>query len=255
MNKKTSDIIVINKPIGLTPMQAIIDFKKKNKEYIKESISHAGKLDPLAEGLLLLVTGKKTFKLKKFLRLEKEYQAKILFGISTDSFDIQGIPKSSNYQDIDKEKISEIISSFMGEYEQEIPVFSGKKVNRRPLFYYARMDKLSEIKIPVQKVLIKNITLDYISKIDNENLLKDIIRKINSLTGDFRQDEIRKAWRNLLTKEKKDYITIDITVTCSSGTYIRGLAKDIGKKLGTEAILLGLKRTRIGKFTLRDVTK
>jgi len=252
MDKSTSKIFQVYKPVGITPAQLIDIFREKFPEYKKISISHAGKLDPLAEGLMILLTGNLTKQknFKKYLNLDKEYQAKILFGFSTDSYDIQGIPKKGNNQEIDIEKLKQELKKLNGIYEQEIPVFSGRKVNGKPLYYYARNNKLNQIKIPKEEVEIK-ITFNNIEKISSQNFLKEIIRKINLLNGDFRQEEIKNKWKEFLNKENKEYLILNLTIKCSSGTYIRSIANDLGKKFNS-AILFDLIRTKIDNFKLED---
>jgi tRNA pseudouridine55 synthase len=256
MNKSTSDVINLYKPAGLTPAQTIDEFRKINKKYNSESISHAGRLDPLAEGVLLLVTGKKTQEqnLRKFMKLDKEYMAKIFFGFSTDSYDIQGIAKKSEikYSDIDLEGLKQRILSLKGEYEHEIPGFSGRMVNGKPLHYYARNNRLDEIKLPKEKVLIKDIDVEKIEKIKGRDLLKQILQRINLLNGDFRQEEIKKKWQELLKNEdESEYLVLEVLISCSSGTYIRSIVNDIGKNFGT-GVLLNLIRTKVGDFSFKD---
>ncbi|MDP2926082.1 MAG: hypothetical protein Q8N99_06930 [Nanoarchaeota archaeon] len=261
MNKSTSDIIPFYKPVGLTPAQAIDDFRRKNPKYRNEAISHAGKLDPLAQGLLLLVTGRLTLQknLKKFLKLDKVYNARILFGIKSDSYDIQGVPLISRTDmnkniEIDLEKLKSKILSLKGEYLQELPVFSGRKVNGKPLYYYARKNLLDKINIPKEKVEIKDIKINKIFKISSEELLKQIINKIDLLDGDFRQDEIKEKWKILFKDIKRDFLVIDVTISCSSGTYIRSLANNLGKEY-SGGLLIELLRQKIGNYDLGDVKR
>jgi len=255
MDKSISEAIPIYKPIGLTPAQAIDIFRKENPKYKHQAISHAGKLDPLAEGLLLLVTGKFTTpkNLKRYLNLDKEYKAKILFGFSTDSYDIQGIPIKGDNLEINQEQLLKTIEKIKGEQFQSTPPFSGRKINGKPLYYYARKNKLNEITIPKQKIIIKKIEASNLSKINNKQLLQEITNKINLLEGDFRQEEIMKKWKELLKKDNEFY-TLDLLVQCSSGTYIRSIANDLGEKFN-KAILLNLVRTKIGNFSIYDSIK
>ena len=255
MDKSSSDTIPIYKPLGLTPAQAIDIFRKENPKYKNQAISHAGKLDPLAEGLLLLVTGKLTTpkNLKRYLNLSKEYKAKILFGFSTDSYDIQGIPVKGEKMKIDQTTLLQEIEKLKGEHLQSTPPFSGRKVNGKPLYYYARKNKLNEITIPKQKIIIKKIEASNFSTIGNKQLLEEIIKKINLLEGDFRQEEILTKWKELL-KENQEFYTIDILVQCSSGTYIRSIANDLGEKFN-KGILLGLVRNKIGEFSISHSMK
>lgn len=248
-------ILCINKPLGKTPIQAIDMLRGKYPQYRNINISHAGKLDPMAEGVLLLVTNPNTQILKENMKLDKVYRAKILFGFSSDSYDIQGIPEldpNLNF-DLDNEKIRPAVEGFRGSYMQETPVFSGRKVKGKPLYYYARKGKLSKIEIPKVKVYIKDISINSIDKISKFDLKKQVINKINLLSGDFRQEEIIGKWTELLDKVSiKEFKVIDVTIICSSGTYIRAIANDLGKKLDSKALLLGLIRLKVGDYFLKD---
>lgn len=244
-------LLNVYKRIGLTPFQLIQEFKKKFRQYKDIPISHAGKLDPLAEGVMFLVCGKEIKNLKKYMGVDKTYKAKILFGLSSDSYDIQGIGTKNN-RTIDTEKLKKEIESLRGEYLQELPVFSGRIVNKKPLFYWARTNQLDKIEIPKEKVMIYDINLNKISKINSNEVLKEINYKINLLNGDFRQKEIIETWNKILEKNNEDFIVADVTINCSSGTYIRSIANDLGKRMGTYAILLNLIRTRVDKFNIKD---
>jgi len=242
-------IINLFKKVGETPLQTIERFKEKNLRYKGIKMGYAGKLDPMAEGVLLVLIGKEGKKIYEYTVLDKEYQAKILFGISTDTYDILGIPKiksgkSKESEDRDISELKKRIKGLKGNYEQEIPVFSAKFVK------YARKKK--KIDLPKKLIKIKNIKLNSIFSINSSKLLKEIIRKISLLEGDFRQDEILKEWKKILDNEKKaDYFVVDVTIVCSSGTYIRAIANDLGKDFGG-GILLNLLRTRVGRFDLRE---
>jgi tRNA pseudouridine55 synthase len=247
--------INIYKPVSLTPKQAIERFKETHQEYKKVSISHAGRLDPLAEGVLPLVIGKETKNLKKYLHLDKEYNAKILFGISTDTYDLLGMPKPGKTK-LNIAQLKKLIKDIRGEYLQKLPPYSSRRIKGKPLLYYAQKNQLSEIEIPEEKVKIKKIRINFFHTLSGKNLLKEVVKKISSLEGDFMQKERIKAWKKLLGKNQKTKYTVaDITIRCSSGTYIRSIAEDLGQKIGTEAVLLKLKRTSVGKFKIKDSLK
>jgi len=187
------------------------------------------------------------------MKLDKEYQAQILFGFLSDSYDILGLPKK-NLKQIDIKQLKKTIKQLKGPYVQEIPPYSSLRIKRKPLFYYARTNQLDNIEIPKKTITIKQITINSIHTITANRLLKQIKNKINKLKGDFRQDIILKQWQNLLTKKQDNnekYIIADITISCSSGTYVRAIANDLGKKFGS-ALLLNLIRTRVGKYSIKD---
>lgn len=270
-------VINLYKPSGMTPLQALEKFRENNPTYCGKKISYPGRLDPIAEGVLILLVGDENKKMKDYMKLDKEYVAEIVLGFETDSHDILGMPKRGERKDIntgislnplpyeipvpktsngsqevfDIKYLKKKIKSFKGSYDMEVPVYSSIKVNGRALFSYARKNKLGEIEIPQIKVKIKNIQIDYIYEITGKKLLKEIIRKIDLVKGDFRQEEIKMRWKLLLENSDEKFKVIKIFVRCSSGTYIRALARDIGKEFGG-GVLLSLKRTKVGKFCVKD---
>ncbi len=240
-------IINLYKPIGLTPLEAIIKFKQRNSEYKNKKTSYPGRLDPMAEGVLLVLIGDENKKMKDYMKLDKEYLAEILFGFFSDSHDILGIPNKREKVIIEIKKLKKKIKNLKGTYNQKIPVYSSFKIKGKPLFYYARNNKLNEIEIPEIKVKIKNIKIEDIYEISSSRLLKEITKKIDLVKGDFRQSIIKKEWNYLLNREKEKFIVIKVLINCSSGTYIRAIADDLGKDFGG-GILFNLKRTKVGKF-------
>jgi len=179
----------------------------------KMKVGHAGTLDPLATGLLLLCTGKATKKIESIQHKEKEYIATLKLGATTPSFDMETEEDSTqSYEHVTMEMLQDALSGLKGETEQVPPVFSAVKVNGRRAFEYARNNE--ELKLQPKKIVIHTITV-----------------------------------------EAFDLPHITIRVTCSKGTYIRALARDIGEKLNCGAYLTSLKRTRIGEYKVDDAVK
>jgi len=242
-------VINLYKPVGMTPLQAIERFRVENPEYKGVKIGYAGRLDPMAEGVLILLIGDENKKINEYFKLGKEYKAEILFGFSSDSYDVLGLVKKGENV-FDFEVLKKEIEKIKGEYEQTLPIYSSYKIKGKPLFYYARENRLSEIDIPKNKVCVKKIKIDFVKKIGSDELLKKIVRKIDLVNGDFRQEAVKKVWKRLLVRDEK-YFVVGLTVKCSSGTYIRAIANDFGLKIGCGGILLNLIRTKVGKFKIK----
>ena len=188
------------------------------------------------------------------MKLPKEYRAQILFNFRTDTYDILGIPKFKKGI-INKEEIKKMIKSFVGKYNQTIPPYSSYKIKGKPLFYHARNKTLPK-QLPQKMVQIKNIKINSINTLTANKLLKQITIKVSKLEGDFRQEEILDKWSEMLDgKEKWRFIVLDVTIGCSSGTYIRAIAHHLGQKLQTGAILLNLIRTKVGRYEVKDSIK
>jgi len=248
-------LIVLYKPVGLTPLQAVEIFKNQNLEYKNKKISYPGRLDPMAEGILILLVGNENKKIVQYMKLDKEYSAQILFGFSTDSYDILGLPEKSNKDYPEIRELKKQIKNLKGNYIQKLPAFSSYKIKGKSLFYYARNNLLDNIEIPERSVKIKQIKINSIYTITGNRLLKQINKKIDLLQGDFRQKQIKKKWEEVIGKDKEGkYLVTDLTISCGSGTYIRAIANDLGKKFNS-ALLINLIRTRVGKFSLKEAVR
>ncbi|MBS3093685.1 hypothetical protein J4456_03855 [Candidatus Pacearchaeota archaeon] len=244
-------VININKPVGMTPLEAIHAFKEKNPHYRGKKMSYPGRLDPMAEGALILLVDEENKKMTQYMKLDKEYEAEILFGIETDSHDILGMPRKNGPVEINERALKKKIKSFVGDYDQEAPVYSSIRVKGKALLNYARRGTLEGLTIPKFTVTIKKIVIDGTYTISAVRLLKEIIRKIDLVQGDFRQEMIKNAWRLLLENSEEKYAAAKIIVSCTSGMYIRALARDVGKDFGG-GMLMSLKRTRVGKYYIRE---
>ena len=249
-------IILLNKKEGETPLEALEYFRQKNiLKYKDIKMTYAGRLDPMASGLLLILAGEETKFKEKYLKLDKEYDFQILFGFSTDTYDILGKVTKNYKLSITnhelKKQIKENLKSFLGEIIQKYPIYSSKTVKGKPLFYYARAGE--EVEIPERKVFIKKLELDKIIEINNEKLFKNIEKRIKKVKGDFRQDEILKIWGKELLKEKcnqKKYYVANLKIKCSSGTYVRVIANSLGNILDIGGLAFSIKRTKLGKYVI-----
>lgn len=245
-----NNILAVIKPIGLTPLDVIKALKLESTEFAKEKIGYAGRLDPMAEGLLLLLIGNENKNKKKYENLSKSYDIEILFGFKTDTYDILGrILESKEDLVVDFTKGEEALKSYIGRFSQEYPPYSSKTVNGKPLYYYARRNLLNSIKIPKREVEIYEISDVKKDFIDGKRLHSSICERINLVNGDFRQEEILKDWQEKINT-KNQYPVISLTVKCSSGTYMRSLANNLGEKLNLPAIAFSITRTEIGDFKI-----
>ena len=172
---KNNLVKIVYKEISQTPLEAINVFKKDNPQYANSTISYAGRLDPMAHGVLILLIDDENKKRREYENLEKEYFFKILVGVSTDTYDILGLIKESNleYKDNVIEKLQNILPMYTGDTEQELPPYSSYSVQGKPLFKWARDNRLDEIVLPKRTVNIKEMEYIDFESIDN--------RKLNSL--------------------------------------------------------------------------
>lgn len=252
--KNMNQVLNIYKKAGETPLEAINRLRAGNPEFQKVKITYAGRLDPLAEGVLILLAGDAIYEKEKYLKLDKEYEAEILFGFETDTYDILGVPKKNKTtKTLNKNELNESLKLFLGKNKQPFPPYSSYKIKGKPLFEWAREGRLKEIEVPEKEREVYEIKLIGLRKIKREKLLAKINKKMKKVKGDFRQLEILNKWNEILTKEfRSDFQTVKLSIKCSSGTYIRSIAHNLGKGLETGAILSSLKRVRVGEFKIQN---
>ena len=202
-------ILIINKPYGCTSRDVVNIISKK---FNIKKVGHTGTLDPIATGVLVVPLGK-SLKISELLTAEKkEYIAKVILGYETDMLDITGTEIKRNKPTCTKEQIEEVLKSFIGKSNQEVPMYSAVKVGGKKLYEYAR----AGIKVTPPTKEIEVFTLELI---DEPTYLDE---------------------------------TIEFTIKCevSKGTYIRSLIRDISYKLGTYGTMKELTRTKQGIFTI-----
>lgn len=250
-------ILVVYKPLGLTPLQTIIVLKQQFPQYKSARIGYAGRLDPMAEGLLLLLLNDENKKHKEYENLSKEYEFEVVFGISTDSYDTLGLITDSTKQvTVTKKRLENLLPAFLGRQQQVYPPFSSKTVNGIPLYKWARDGKLGEITIPKREIEIASLELLSSSLLPIKELEQTVYERIQNVTGDFRQDEIVSSWHDFFnTSSLPHFPVFRFRITCSSGTYVRALAHRMGQELKTGAIAYSIKRTAVGNSTLNDCLK
>lgn len=163
------EIILIDKPLHWTSFDVVkkIRYAIRKKTGLKKiKVGHAGTLDPLATGLLILCTGKKTKIIEGIQELEKEYTGKIRLGATTPSSDLETeIDKEYNISGLTQEKIDRAAESFIGEMDQVPPAFSAKKIDGKRAYLFAREGKEVEMKpktIVISAFEVVNIDLPYV---------------------------------------------------------------------------------------------
>ena len=224
-------------------------------------MTYAGRLDPLAEGALLILIGRECKNKEKYLELDKKYEVEILFGISTDTHDVMGlvdgISEKATLERLDAKLQAINFSKYTGKFTQKYPSYSSKTVNGGQLHELARVNELPE-EMPEKEVEVYSIEVlssfgqksgATASKISANELKTRIFKAVDLVMGDFRQKIIKEKWEEVLggaDKSDRKFSIIKICVKCSSGTYMRSLADRVGKDLGTCALALSIKRNSIG---------
>lgn len=251
MNKELDKIILLDKKEGKTPLEAVSFFRDEHPEYKDIKMTYAGRLDPMASGLLLILSGDKVKEKEEYLALDKDYDFEVLFGVSTDTYDVLGLVENvvscEENENTLTEKIEENLYNFTGKFMQKYPLYSSKTVKGKPLFQYARRGQ--EVEAPEHEVSVRNLELLDVYELSKERLLFDVKSRIARVSGDFRQGEIIKKWEESMGEDGK-FLVGKFKITCGSGTYIRVLANDLGCKIGLPALAYFIRRTRVGVFEL-----
>ncbi len=215
MDFVTGEILAFDKPYTWTSFDVVgkIRWMLCHKLGIKKlKVGHTGTLDPLATGVVVVCTGRKTKEIDSLQAHIKEYIATLQLGATTPSFDLEKpIDKTYPTAHITHEKIDSIIPQFLGEIWQVPPIFSAVQVDGKRAYSYARAGEAVELKA-------KLLAIDEIEVIE-------------------------------FNKEK---MQLTLRIVCSKGTYIRALARDIGEALESGAHLIALRRTRIGEIRIED---
>ena len=209
------EILYFNKPLNWTSFDVVNRVRRilcRTLDQKKLKVGHAGTLDPLATGVIVLCTGKATKRIEELQYGVKEYIATLQLGATTPSYDLEHpVDKTYPTEHITRKRIDETIQRFVGEIWQVPPVYSAVKIDGKRAFDYARKGQEVEIK---PKLLV----------IDEIEVLE------------FNETDMQ----------------LTIRVVCSKGTYIRALARDIGEALLSGAHLTALQRTQVGDIRLED---
>ena len=214
MNIKEGVILSIDKPYAMSSFGALahIRYLLTKKMRYKVKVGHAGTLDPLATGVLILCTGKKTKEIETLQAHTKEYVATLQLGASTASHDMEHpVDEVFPTEQITRERIEQVLTSFVGDVQQVPPVYSAVCVNGKRAYQLSRKGKDFEIK--AKTVHIEEIELLHFDE---------------------------------------EMMQMSIRVVCGKGTYIRSLARDIGEALDSAAYLTSLCRTRVGDISLQQ---
>ena len=201
-------LLVVEKEKDMTSRDVVNEVSKIFKT---KKVGHTGTLDPIATGVLVLTIGKATKLNELITATEKKYQVEAILGLKTDTLDITGNVLKKENTNFTKEEITNTLNSFLGSYNQEVPIYSAVKINGKKLYEYARNKE--NVTLPKRVVNIKEIVLDDINYIDNQTIIK-------------------------------------FTCLVSKGTYIRSLVNDIAIKLNTVGTMKNLRRIKQGDYLI-----
>lgn len=212
-------------------------------------ITFAGRLDPLASGVVLILAGDARFRKDAYLSLPKRYAFDVVFGVSADTGDVLGIVQDvKDACGIEKESVEDALASLRGTSIQRYPAFSSRTVGGKPLFEYAKQG--IDVVAPEREVEIHSISLASFTGISLDRFIDSALSKIALVKGDFRQAEIQESWQRARKKHSIKLKIAHSEAFVSSGTYIRSLAVKLGKNLGVPSLADSIRRVGVGDFTI-----
>lgn len=254
MQNMSGEVLNLYKQMGETPRERLERLRAQQPYYAHEVLSYAGRLDPMAEGVLLCLVGSANKRREIYLDMPKEYVLDVLFGFSTDTYDVLGrVMDTGEVTQIRPAAIKKALNEFRGTVPMEYPPFSSKTVQGKALFEWARGNTLSAIVLPQRTVTVYDIALEGIYKVKEKDLFSYIEGNVEKVQGDFRQEEIMRLWkRSLKQTGEREFPCATIKISCSSGTYARSIAHGLGKELGVPALALHILRTKIGDYVIEN---
>lgn len=210
------ELLLIDKPLGITSFDVI---RRLRRILNIKKMGHAGTLDPLATGLMIIGIGAGTKKLTELVKLDKEYVAEVRIGESRTTGDLEGeVVESKKVEGLKSEEVETVLKEMVGILELPVSAYSAIKVDGVPMYKRARKaEKTGEVvtEVPMRKMRVDEaVCVSY---------------------------KIHKEWA-----------VATVRFGVGSGTYIRSLAEELGRRLGYPATLQALRRTKVGEFDIKD---
>lgn len=238
-------VLAFDKPLGWTSFQLVgrVRWLLCRRLGVKKlKVGHAGTLDPLATGLMLVCTGKATKRIDELQAGRKEYVATLRLGATTPSFDLEH-PIDALYPTahITRELVDEALEGFRGELEQVPPTFSACKVDGKRAYDLARRG--DEVELKAKRITIDELevlSLRHVSAAETAAGVLTVAHKTVDVSANS----------GVTADDAGEYPELTLRVRCSKGTYIRSLARDIGLALGSGAHLTALRRTQVGDYSV-----
>lgn len=209
------EVLLLDKPKGWTSFDVVAKVRgqlRRETGLKRPKVGHAGTLDPMATGLLIVLTGKMTKHQDEYMKQDKVYEAEVTLGAFSDTDDAEGVLTETNVAIPGEKSITEALKSFVGQISQMPPNYSAIKINGQKAYDIARTGNQPSLKT-------RHVTIYSIENIK-------------------------------ISGHKLSFVC-----RVSSGTYIRSLARDLGKVLGCGGYLSALRRTRIGEYVLDNAKK
>ena len=232
-------MLFTEKRAGETPLELLERLRRENPALATETLSYAGRLDPMAEGVMLILVGEKeNQEREKYLGLDKEYIATFMAGVATDTGDALGLITQTADTVPTRTNVERVVESLKKTTSQTYPWFSSQTVDGVPLFEHYKKGN-TDIERPSRDVTIYEAELLGVEDRPRTTVRAYILETIAQVHGDFRQEEIASQWQRVDLPAHVS--TFQVRLKVSSGTYIRAL----GEVMPWPATLLSLRRTHV----------
>jgi tRNA pseudouridine55 synthase len=255
-------IINLHKAPGWTPLAAMEALRAERPELVDGPMVYAGRLDPMAEGVLLVLTGEDRFALPEHLRHDKTYVATFVLGVRSDTHDALGIVESMGRgalppatPPVASPDLLGRVAELAGTHTLPLPAWSAYKVRGRPLHAWAAEGRLAEIRVPRRDMVVHAVRDVTGGALAPAEILAEVAGRVAVVRGSFRQEAVIAAWEAALRGHAAPLVTVTATLDVASGVYVRALAEHLGATVGVGALLLRLVRTRVASWTLADATR
>ncbi len=254
---QAGQVLNLYKRLCETPRERLERLRTERPHFAHEVLSYAGRLDPMAEGVLLCLVGSANKRREAYLDLNKEYVLDVLFGFSSDTYDVLGrVMETGEAAGLNRDTVAKGLNEFRGSISQEYPPYSSKTVDGKSLFEWARRNALGALVLPSRTVTIYELSVDHLYKVSEQMLLSYIEMNVGKVNGDFRQEEIVRTWkRHLKADGTREFPCATIKISCTSGTYARSIAHGLGARLGIPALSLHILRTQVGDYSVSNSIK
>ncbi len=240
------NILLIDKPKDMTSFGVVA---RVRRILGVKKVGHAGTLDPLATGLMVVGYGNGTKTLTSLVKLDKEYVAEILIGQQRSTGDMEGavVAEREVAEIFSEEKISATLNTLLGNITLPVSAYSAIKVDGVPMYKRARVaEKKGEV---AEGVPARAMRVDAVEILGNQTIIYDSNVQLFSTYMENAHDIQRESSTIYRTKT---FQLVTVRFAVGSGTYIRSLAEEFGRRLGYPATLYNLRRTRVGEFSIED---
>jgi tRNA pseudouridine55 synthase len=242
-------MFALDKPVGPSAAQCLSLLRAADPALAGVKLGHAGRLDPMAEGLLTVLVGDETRDVHRHRAAPKAYEVDVLLGVASDSFDELGLVTEARACAVPAEALARACASLEGERMQRYPPFCQAKVRGVSLIALGRAGVAVER--PAALRALHEVTLLGAREVDLAAACARALWRVGLVHGDFRQEAIVDRWRAAAAERPGARLTVaSLRVRCSAGTYMRSLADELGAAVGAPALASRIRRTAAGDLTL-----